>query len=512
MKKQTQKFALSIVLGLLVISSSSALAEETLPAPVGTDVNRPDAYLLKFQDGDAITANTNAYIRPSVVESSTTAIGGYATTLGNYKAVLPLCDEINKFGCIQKVEMRTSLDATWEELIPGDKFWNSKIAAYTTTQAGIESTQFWSSWSGQGKSGLPPSGKVQLFNSSRHSHGGGNSYVVKALMSGYESEPGSFTSTQFGLSVIPVQVLKYDPTSPGSREVFSVKNYRFPKNLEVRITIRLGNLFAQLNGWFFGRVKDAQLVMNANEKILTVSGRPSITPVQHGFMPFPVPEKFKGSFFSGPDDKTGNLPVFLYSPSNSRSVESWLKFREYLNPKANHESEVWQIDATSDSSYKVDGELKNCLKKKTGISGLLTTNATSYNSNPPTWNSKDSTLTYQVAGPELLSDGTKNLGNYLLAIRSDVASCLWKSDLKNARATVEVTNGDGSSGAQVATTTMSQKNGWVYFTAAGFHFSAPSITVKLNPQKVMIIACIKGKTKKTVSGSNPKCPAGYKKS
>jgi len=505
MKKQTQKFVLVIILGLLVISSSSALAEDTLPAPTSNDLNRPDAYLLKFQDGDAITANTNAYIRPSSVESST-------TTLGNYKAVLPYCDDKNRFGCIQKVEMRRSSDAVWEALTPGEKFWNSKIAAYTTTQEGIETTQFWSSWDGQEKSGLPPSGKVQLFDSVRHSHGGGNSYVVKALMSGYESKPGSFTSTQFGLSVIPVQVLKYDPASPGSREVFSVKNYRFPKNLEVRITISLGNLFTQLNGWFFGRVNEAQLVMNAKDQVLTVSGRPSTTPVQHGFMPFPVPEKFKGSFFTGPNDRTGNLPVFLYAPSNSSSVASWLKLKEYLNPKANHESEVWQIDATSNSSYRVDGELKNCLKSKSGISGLLTTNATSYDSNPPTWNSKDSTLTYQVAGPELLSDGSKNLGTYLLAIRADVAACLWKTDLKNAKATVEVTNGDGASGAQIAATTMSQRNGWLYFSASGFHFSAPTIKVKLNPEKITKITCVKGKTKKIVTGTNPKCPSGYKKS
>jgi hypothetical protein len=294
--------------------------------------------------------------------------------------------------------------------------------------------------------------------------------------------------------------------------VFSVKNYRFPKNLEVRITISLGNLFTQLNGWFFGRVNEAQLVMNAKDQVLTVSGRPSTTPVQHGFMPFPVPEKFKGSFFTGPNDRTGNLPVFLYAPSNSSSVASWLKLKEYLNPKANHESEVWQIDATSNSSYRVDGELKNCLKSKSGISGLLTTNATSYDSNPPTWNSKDSTLTYQVAGPELLSDGSKNLGTYLLAIRADVAACLWKTDLKNAKATVEVTNGDGASGAQIAATTMSQRNGWLYFSASGFHFSAPTIKVKLNPEKITKITCVKGKTKKIVTGTNPKCPSGYKKS
>ena len=120
-------------------------------------------------------------------------------------------------------------------------------------------------------------------------------------------------------------------------------------------------------------------------------------------------------------------------------------------------------------------------------------------------------MTYQVAGPELLSDGSKNRGNYLLAIRADVASCLWKSDLKNTKATVEVTNGDGTAGAQIATTSLSQKNGWLYFSASGFHFSAPKIKVKLMPTKIVKITCVKGKVIKTVTGNNAKCPSGYQR-
>jgi hypothetical protein len=67
-------------------------------------------------------------------------------------------------------------------------------------------------------------------------------------------------------------------------------------------------------------------------------------------------------------------------------------------------------------------------------------------------------------------------------------------------------------GTQIATTTMSQRNGWLYFSASGFHFSAPTIKVKLNSEKILKITCVKGKTKKLVTGTNPKCPSGYKKS
>jgi hypothetical protein len=506
MKSRILKFGVIVSLGALLISSSSAIAEETMPAPTNFDTSRDNAYLLRFQDGDAITVNTSGYKVPTIQTDSNT------TTLGRYRAVLPVCDMAIKFGCIQSVELRNSLDGPWEVLTPGEKFWNAEIAATSTSIEGVETSHRWSTWSGEQSSGLPPSGKVQLFESSLHGHGGGNTYVVKALMSGTEKNLGTYTSNKFGLSVIPVKVLSYDPTTTSSREIRAVRNYRFPKSLEVRVTVRLGSLFAQLDGWFFGRVGDAQLNMNKVDQTLVVSGKPSTSPVQNGYMPFPVPPQFKDSFLTGPSDKTGKLPSYVYSPSNSRSLNNWLKLKDYLIPKAIYESEVWQIDVNSKASYGVDGDFKACLNNKSGILGLITTNATAYETNPPKWNKSDSTLTYKVAGPELLSDGKKNLGNYLLAIRTDVASCLWKSDLKNSKATVEVTNGDGSSGVQVATTTISQRNGWLYFSASGFHFSAPTIKVKLTPQKETKITCLKGKATKVVTGANPKCPAGYKKS
>jgi hypothetical protein len=150
-------------------------------------------------------------------------------------------------------------------------------------------------------------------------------------------------------------------------------------------------------------------------------------------MPYPVPERFKDSFLSTPNSFNGNLSSYIFSPTTSDAVNNWLKYREYLNPDASYESEVWQIDAAPKSFAERDRGFEACTSNQSGVTGLLTTNATAYVPKPPTWNAKESSLSYQVAGPELLSDGKKNLGNYLLALRTDVASCLWKSDLKNAK-------------------------------------------------------------------------------
>jgi hypothetical protein len=65
---------------------------------------------------------------------------------------------------------------------------------------------------------------------------------------------------------------------------------------------------------------------------------------------------------------------------------------------------------------------------------------------------------------------------------------------------------------KVATTVVSEKNGWLKLAAYGFTFSSPTISVKLSQGKVVAkkstITCVKGKLIKKVTGVGPKCPAG----
>jgi hypothetical protein len=66
-------------------------------------------------------------------------------------------------------------------------------------------------------------------------------------------------------------------------------------------------------------------------------------------------------------------------------------------------------------------------------------------------------------------------------------------------------------------------NGYVYFRAAGFHYSVPKIKVSVidavptpkattaASKKMSTITCVKGKLSKKVTAVSPKCPTGYKK-
>jgi hypothetical protein len=159
--------------------------------------------------------------------------------------------------------------------------------------------------------------------------------------------------------------------------------------------------------------------------------------------------------------------------------------------------------------------------------GQVSTNATVYTISAPLWDSSTDSLSFTVAAPSFESDGEKKQGLYDLVLREDIAKCLWGKDLTNSSAKIEILNVDGTS--QVATTSFKKINGYIYFRAAGFHYSvpkirvslvqsvpapAPSAMVKSNAPKTMTekkvtIICTAGKKVKKITGTKPVCPRGY---
>jgi hypothetical protein len=183
-----------------------------------------------------------------------------------------------------------------------------------------------------------------------------------------------------------------------------------------------------------------------------------------------------------------------------------------------------------------------------------------YISAPPTFNEVTKTLDYKVASPHEDPTGKLNVGSYNLVLSSEAARCLYNFTKAPVSATVSIVSADGNS--QIATTSVSEKNGWLYLSANGFTYSAPLVRVKLTQEaenvvgtptptaspspattpsvvaspiatpsasptpittpkprassqaaagKKVTITCVKGKTTKKVTAVSPKCPIGFKK-
>jgi hypothetical protein len=156
--------------------------------------------------------------------------------------------------------------------------------------------------------------------------------------------------------------------------------------------------------------------------------------------------------------------------------------------------------------------MDSCLKDNSRLVGLVTTNAMAYSGSAPEW--VNNSLSYKVAGLHFMPDGkTPVEGTYDLAIRSDVARCLYGFSKAPISATINVTGAGGET--KTATTVVNEKDGWLKLAAYGFTFSSPTISVKLTqanaPAKKTTITCVKGKLTKKVTAVGPKCPTGYKK-
>ncbi len=142
----------------------------------------------------------------------------------------------------------------------------------------------------------------------------------------------------------------------------------------------------------------------------------------------------------------------------------------------------------------------------------------------PMWLAQDSVLTLQVSSTHLRADNSKNLGVFNIDMPLETAKCLWGVDLSKAVAASVSASYPELGIAELVTTTSRVEGKFFKVSAAGFHYSAPIIKVKVvqgvsatpSPSakpvvKKTTITCVKGKTSKKVTALNPKCPAGYKK-
>ncbi|PWL21101.1 MAG: hypothetical protein DCO81_05850 [Candidatus Aquiluna sp. XM-24bin5] len=153
-------------------------------------------------------------------------------------------------------------------------------------------------------------------------------------------------------------------------------------------------------------------------------------------------------------------------------------FRELAGDKASGENTSWRLSTTNVSG------LNSCYSNY-GVAGLVTTNATTYEGDPPTYDS--GYLNYKVAGMHFMANGQDlYLGTYDLVIKSEVARCLYGFRNAPISATVAVVGEQGEE--NIATTIVSEKDGWLKLAAYGFTFSEKEIQVQLRQSQIKTLS------------------------
>lgn len=319
-------------------------------------------------------------------------------------------------------------------------------------------------------------------------------------------------------------------------------------------------LTAEISGWLHGRLKQPSISISRgldNSTEVSISAQPLAVPVYYsGDKYVNLPEKIKVAYASRGHLSLGGgysricceaiIDPLLRNatstpnPFGSDSISELQLWLQNVSDRAVATPSLWSVRTMN--SWELNSS-SQCFRAGNNLKGIVATNSTTYSQGPPEF--RDNSLNYRVASPHLNQHDEVFKGSYNLIVRSDVARCLYGFSTAPISAKIEVISESGVS--NVATTVFRESEGWIYLSANNFTFSSPIIRTKLTqvpekstepksegvlpkkeetaspttsfeqsapqikPAKKATINCIKGKTLKKVTGTNPKCPKGFKK-
>ena len=325
----------------------------------------------------------------------------------------------------------------------------------------------------------------------------------------------------------------------------------FQPNTRLKISLQLPKF---ISGWLNGRLNKPAVTSNsfsANTDLVTVEAGPEENIFagkwmnrsdikDFSFKNSEIEKQFKG-MFQGYYNRDN--PNSLRDSGEEGAIDAYDLWAPYMGENAFAVNKTWTLSNARSNNPS------NCVQKETGgIQGVVTTNASAYEATAPKYNKENGTLEYRVAAPHFAPDGkTENIGTYGLAMSITLLKCLYGITNVPTSASVSITTNAGVE--RVATVALNQIGKWVFLNAENFTFSSPTLRIKLNqtssaatqsagttevkkespaPEakevkevaaakpaaataKKITITCAKGKLIKKLSGTNPKCPAGFKK-
>ena len=331
-----------------------------------------------------------------------------------------------------------------------------------------------------------------------------------------------------------------DRSACAGTEITSCQAIReFPTGYRFGMTLRMGK---KPEGWYHGRLYLPTITTKdwKTGAEISIEAEPVKVPSLDFTVPnADIPQKIRDLVFT--DNYFGVIGDGVRETRISENVsgpyalELVSGFAPSYKDKATTTATYWSFKTLN---YGQDESTRKCSNNSGNLAGLVTTNAMAYAAGPPVFDKDTSSLVYKVSSPHFEASGIEASGSYDLTLRSDVARCIYGFSTAPIKAEISITSTDGEK--KVATTTVNEKNGWLYLSAKGFTFSTPVINVKLSQDVVVVekpapapevsapaksvdapakavakksisITCVKGKTSKKVTGVSPKCPTGYKK-
>jgi hypothetical protein len=430
---------------------------------------------------------------------------GYVT----FKAVLEPCSAAVPIDCIDSVVAKnaagTAINATFDRFFPA-----RGMNEYTgAASQGIPSGRAPGLWN---VSGLPHSNGSQYLVSVQVTGGriGGNSSQIPREVAATITPVSLFQTacnvqshgtcmdqyserTTNGQTSVNFSGVAYDQDA-GIRCAGWAENsmcalkHGFPAGMRAQITLKMS---AAPSGWLHGRMMDptASITTASGVTTMVIDAAPTKVPAvggaaQWASLPTSIQQWFAtncpgscgtrvpGSLSLSADQRNAVSTPEAYRETSFSQLELW---SDFLQDKASALPSYWSVRTLSNDEMN---RAPQCIKTGTGVTGIVSTNATLYSEGPPAFDAATKTLNYKVAAPHFEKDGaTKFLGRYDLLLRPDIASCLYGIDDLAVTSDVEVVGEDGQE--KTATTSMTRSDSWFKFSAANYTHSAPTVKVNL---------------------------------
>lgn len=232
-----------------------------------------------------------------------------------------------------------------------------------------------------------------------------------------------------------------------------------------------------VSGWFQARLKDGVIgstALSGNRTVYEFSGSVAPVIVAGGVVRYAdLPPDFFSTNYPNQGFESSKGSSLSFPPgSGTSSLQVYNLWLPYLGERALTTINQWNVRSVSSTVSD------SCFSSLKGVTGFLSTNAAAFVGNPPIWDPATGSLDYKVAAPHLDENGNVNVGNYTLSFPVAAAKCLYGST--ELPPTVDVTVGEeGIDPNFAAKVGLTESNGWVNFSATGFHYSSPTIKVKL---------------------------------
>lgn len=418
----------------------------------------------------------------------------------------------------------------------GEGDWQPATLIETTTSAfrgiGTEFIKRYNTpFTGDKSRGVPDSGYISIWKIPGLPHANGDEYLVIPKLNGDHlnlagTKPANLDVGVFAISRTPSAGKQESDCFLLTNEYCLVR-WPHPEGSSFKVSIKTGS---KLMGWFHGRIYEPTVSSSKTadgQTLVTIEGKAMRVPVlgvwaKNTELPPALDamiekefhergDQFAGVAVYGGNEKSRDKQAVIdeRNPSfNDNWFARYLLWVQVAKDKAYANPSTWSF-RTMDGL----GQFERCVGDS-GVAGLVTTNSNAYLAGPPVFS--DGVLSYKVSSPHYDSKGAVQVGTYDLAIRSDVARCIYGFTSAPIQASVSIVYDDGQS--KSATTVVSEKDNWLRLSAKGFTYSSPTVKVSLtqagskpSTSVKTTITCIKGKTSKKVTAVNPKCPTGYKK-